>query len=166
MQKGFTLIELMIVIAIIGILAAIAIPAYQDYIGRAQVSEALSLMSGLKGPIAEGYSATGVCPMNTTNANGGVAVPSAINGKYVERVYVDFPLGSATFTIAGQTLTSVCDITAVMRSSGVNSGVAGGGLSLRMAKTSGAFVWHCSSVSNIRASKTIENKYLPSSCQS
>jgi type IV pilus assembly protein PilA len=62
MQEGFTLIELMIVIAIIGILAAIAIPAYQDYTVRAQVTEGLSLASAAKATISESFTNTGVAP--------------------------------------------------------------------------------------------------------
>ncbi len=61
-QKGFTLIELMIVVAIIGILAAIAIPAYQDYTARAQVAEAVELLGGLKTPVAEWFHDRGVLP--------------------------------------------------------------------------------------------------------
>ena len=81
MQKGFTLIELMIVVAIIGILAAIAIPAYQDYTIRAQVTEGLNLASAVKTGVAETFANTGVWPADNTAAGGDNAtLPS---GKYV-----------------------------------------------------------------------------------
>ena len=67
LQKGFTLIELMIVVAIIGILAAIAIPAYQDYTIRAQVTEGLNLSGPLKAAIAESYANNGTCSLQRTN---------------------------------------------------------------------------------------------------
>jgi type IV pilus assembly protein PilA len=86
-QKGFTLIELMIVVAIIGILAAIAIPAYQDYTIRAQVTEGLNLAGAAKAAVAESYSNTGNAPANRTEAG---MSPNAIdtNGKYVSSVNV------------------------------------------------------------------------------
>ena len=68
MQKGFTLIELMIVVAIIGILAAIAIPAYQDYTIRAQVSEGLTLSSDIKAGVAEFMAQTGDWPLDLAEA--------------------------------------------------------------------------------------------------
>ena len=85
-QKGFTLIELMIVVAIIGILAAIAIPAYQDYTIRSQVTEGLNLASAVKAGVAETYAQTGEWPADMDGAGGDSAnLPS---GKYVESVDV------------------------------------------------------------------------------
>ncbi|EMT3248940.1 pilin, partial [Neisseria gonorrhoeae] len=86
LQKGFTLIELMIVIAIVGILAAVALPAYQDYTARAQVSEAILLAEGQKSAVTEYYLNNGEWPKDNTSA--GVASPADIKGKYVESVTV------------------------------------------------------------------------------
>jgi type IV pilus assembly protein PilA len=85
-QKGFTLIELMIVVAIIGILAAIAIPAYQDYTVRSQVTEGLNLASAVQTGVAESFANTGIWPADLTAAGGDTNSPPA--GKYVQTVTV------------------------------------------------------------------------------
>ncbi|HGG9774389.1 TPA: pilin, partial [Neisseria meningitidis] len=94
LQKGFTLIELMIVIAIVGILAAVALPAYQDYTARAQVSEAILLAEGQKSAVTEYYLNHGIWPGD--NSSAGVASSSTIKGKYVEKVEVAKGVVTAT----------------------------------------------------------------------
>jgi type IV pilus assembly protein PilA len=97
-QKGFTLIELMIVVAIIGILAAIAIPAYQDYTIRAQVTEGLNLAGAVKASVAETFAQAGTWPANNTAA--GVGLANAVTGKYVTQVAV--ANGGITITYGNQ----------------------------------------------------------------
>ncbi|RQK42532.1 pilin, partial [Neisseria meningitidis] len=94
LQKGFTLIELMIVIAIVGILAAVALPAYQDYTARAQVSEAILLAEGQKSAVTEYYLNHGIWPGN--NSDAGVASSTDIKGKYVQSVEVKNGVVTAT----------------------------------------------------------------------
>ena len=92
-QQGFTLIELMIVVAIIGILAAIAIPAYQDYTARSQMSEAMSLASGARTAVSEYYQTAGEFPPAGDGADAnepaGLSAPTNIAGTYVESVTVE-----------------------------------------------------------------------------
>jgi type IV pilus assembly protein PilA len=99
-QKGFTLIELMIVVAIIGILAAIAIPAYQDYTIRSQVTEGLNLAGAVKAAVAETYAQTGTWPASLTELGivdaGGAETPPT--GKYVSSVDLTADPGTITIT--------------------------------------------------------------------
>ena len=138
-QKGFTLIELMIVIAIIGILAVVALPAYQDYTARAQVSEALTLAEGQKSAVTEYRSDRGAWPTN--NAMAGVA--SSISGKYVASVVVG----------------ANGAITATMKSAGVNHDIKGKTLILVPTDNNGSFTWTCNT-------GDIEQKFRPSTCRS
>ncbi|HFA7424875.1 TPA: pilin, partial [Neisseria gonorrhoeae] len=124
LQKGFTLIELMIVIAIVGILAAVALPAYQDYTARAQVSEAILLAEGQKSAVTEYYLNHGEWPENNTSA--GVASSGEIKGKYVKEVKVAKGV-----------------VTATMNSSGVNKEIQGKRLSLWARRENGSVKWFC-----------------------
>ncbi|HFA2688985.1 TPA: pilin, partial [Neisseria gonorrhoeae] len=124
LQKGFTLIELMIVIAIVGILAAVALPAYQDYTARAQVSEAILLAEGQKSAVTEYYLNNGEWPEN--NASAGVASSDKIKGKYVQKVEVAKGV-----------------VTATMKSDGVNKEIKGKRLSLWAKREDGSVKWFC-----------------------
>ncbi|HFB3639064.1 TPA: pilin, partial [Neisseria gonorrhoeae] len=124
LQKGFTLIELMIVIAIVGILAAVALPAYQDYTARAQVSEAILLAEGQKSAVTEYYLNHGKWPSD--NSAAGVANPTEIKGKYVQSV-----------TVANGV------VTAQMASTGVNKEIQGKRLSLWAKRQDGSVKWFC-----------------------
>jgi len=144
-QKGFTLIELMIVVAIIGILAAIAIPAYQDYTIRAQVTEGFQLTGSIKASVSEYYTNLGVFPSN--NASAGAAAANTIRGKYVTSVAVSTSGGNGvvTATFGNEANQLIQGQTLVLTTPG------GAGL--------GSFPWDC------RTGSTVATKYLPSSCR-
>ncbi|HEZ8001143.1 TPA: pilin [Neisseria meningitidis] len=157
LQKGFTLIELMIVIAIVGILAAVALPAYQDYTARAQVSEAILLAEGQKSAVTEYYLNHGIWPGDNNSA--GVASSSTIKGKYVAGVKVEKGV-----------------ITAEMKSSGVNKEIQGKKLSLWAKRQDGSVKWFCGqpvtrtdnnavTAATDANGKQIDTKHLPSTCR-
>ncbi|CWN62964.1 fimbrial protein (pilin) [Neisseria meningitidis] len=163
LQKGFTLIELMIVIAIVGILAAVALPAYQDYTARAQVSEAILLAEGQKSAVTEYYLNHGIWPGD--NSSAGVASSATdIKGKYVQSVEVKNGV-----------------VTATMASSNVNNEIKGKKLSLWAKRQNGSVKWFCGlpvaradkatddvTAATAATGKTTDNintKHLPSTCR-
>jgi type IV pilus assembly protein PilA len=160
-QKGFTLIELMIVVAIIGILAAIAIPAYQDYTIRAQVTEGLNLMSDMKAGVAEWYAQEGAWPSTLVQlgiSNGA----SSKTGKYVSSVNLNAGTLIATFGIQA------------------NSNIATKKLALQpKVSRNGDVIWVCGKrgdpsgsqapssgdSANASSNTSLKPKYLPATCR-
>lgn len=142
-QKGFTLIELMIVVAIIGILAAVALPAYQDYTARSQVTEAVTLMSGLKATISEIWADRGDLSIADSNQYG-IPVDTDVAGKYVLSVAVVDGL-----------------ITATMRPSGVTNTIQSGTIQLSPITGTGPIIWTC----KVGGGNPLDEKYVPSTCR-
>ena len=152
-QKGFTLIELMIVVAIIGILAAIAIPAYQDYTVRSQVTEGLNLASDLKAAVAETFAQSGSWPTN----NNTVGIDAVKSGKYVSDVSIS--TGTIVITYGGVN---------------ANTNISGKILAL-MPTTSpnGDVIWNCGYKDVVGStsptagtnSTDVTAKYLPAACR-
>lgn len=152
-QKGFTLIELMIVVAIIGILAAIAIPAYQNYTKRAHVTEGLNLAGGAKAAVAEFYSSNNRFPDN--NASAGLAVATSIKGNATESVGVGAVDGTSK-TKAGLIFIKY------------NSKVDGTKhtLVLSPSTSAGGIQWKCSRTdSTITSGSAIDQELVPSNCR-
>jgi type IV pilus assembly protein PilA len=148
MQKGFTLIELMIVVAIIAILAAIAIPAYQNYLIRSQVSEAMVLTGGTRTAVAEYYSNYGQWPGSNESA-GLPATDTSIAGKYVEKVDVGTAAGGLGL------------IKATFNSTNANTAIQTKTFILSPIDKGGSIAWTCQGTTH----GNVENKYLPSSCR-
>ena len=156
-QKGFTLIELMIVVAIIGILAAIAIPAYQDYTVRAQVTEVLNLASDMKAAVAETFANTGAWPLN----NAALGITATKSGTYVTGVQV--VTGTIQISYGGQ---ANADALAAGRNR----------LALRpTVSPNGDVIWNCGrrteagsdpgSGASTANGTTVLDKYLPATCR-
>jgi len=140
-QQGFTLIELMIVVAIIGILAAIAIPAYQDYTIRAQVSEGLNLAGGAKAAVTEYTMDTGNFP--TDNSEAGISALADINGKYVTQVEVG-SVGNGVITVT--------------YGNDAHALIQGDTLDLSPTTNPGSIEWDCQSAD-------LADKHLPAACR-
>ncbi len=136
--RGFTLIELMIVVAIIGILASIAIPAYQDYTIRAQVAEGLSLSNSAKASMGEYYTDRGLWPAD--NGEAGLSGPATIIGRYVTSVEVAGPVITVTFGNLA------------------HAAIDGQSVTLTVIDNDGSFVWDCTGAG-------IADKHLPAACR-
>ena len=143
-QQGFTLIELMIVVAIIGILAAVALPAYQDYTVRAKISEVILAASGMKNSVAEFF-----------QVNGRMPVPNSIAATTQNSKYVNTITYSQTSTLIGV----ITAATQTAAASGLPTNATGNiVLTGTGTVTSGVVGWVCTATS-------IATKYLPASCK-
>jgi type IV pilus assembly protein PilA len=157
MQQGFTLIELMIVVAIIGILAAIAIPAYQNYTIRAQVSEGMSLAGGVETAMSEYYANHGNFP--AANASAGLSDSGSISGNYVVSV--------SSGTTDGTNPTGTNGVILITFGNKANTNIASKALAISAVPSNGSISWVCGKGATASGGSptSVPSKYLPSSCQ-
>ena len=147
-QQGFTLIELMIVVAIIAILAAIAIPLYLNYTAQAEGSEGTVLSDGVETAIVQYYNENGAFP--SYNSVAGVATPKSITGNYVKTVSIGTSGGASG---------NPGEITVLFKSVGVAKPLQGANLYLSPVTNGGSVSWHC------KVANAAMYKYVPTTCR-
>jgi type IV pilus assembly protein PilA len=142
MQKGFTLIELMIVVAIIGILSSFALPAYQEYLARAQVAESVNLTGAGKAPLSEYFADRGAWPSEASDVMG------TVSGKYT----------SAITIVSGGNASTTLVVEARLREVGTNVQIAGRTLQIQ---TTNGNAWEC----GMAVGGTLSAKFRPVACR-